>query len=209
MLQGDAYHRRMNPIRLAAHCNWIAMKTVAVVSTLVLTAVALASAAWAQTSQPQPQSRPLEVSAALPSTPYASGRGPVIAVTPFVQPVLVARRFCNDDAVAAQRRPLGTGAPDSGVHANAGWLVTTQAREDRGRGVQTQAQAAPAGNVTPPPHPRAVHQTIAATALAHDGRVDCDPAYPQFDSGLVLDVLIGYGARHGVPRHDGRGGRLP
>jgi hypothetical protein len=104
---------------------------------------------------------------------------------------------------------LGAVAPDSGVHANAGWLVTTQTREDRGRGVQTQVQAAPEGQVTPPQYPRPAHQMVPAPGLAYDGRVDCEYAYPQVDSGLVLDVLIGYGARHGVPRHDGRRGRLP
>ena len=185
------------------------MKTVAVVSTLVLAAVAATSAAWAQATQPQTHSRPHEVNAAVPSTIHSGRRDQVIAVTPLVQPVLVARRFCNDRPITPQRGPLDAAAWDSVVHANAGWLVTTQTREDRGRGGQTQVQAAPAGQVTPPPHPRPAHQPTPAPGPAYDGRVDCESAYPQFDSGLVLDVLIGYRARHDVPRHDGRGGRLP
>jgi hypothetical protein len=204
IVQRDAYHRCMNPMRMQTHCDWIAMKTVAVASTLVLAAVTLASAAWAQA-----HSRPHEVNVAVPPTFHSGGRGQVIAVTPFVQPVLVARRFCNDAPIAPQRGPLAAAAWDSAAHANAGWLVTTQIREDRGRGGQTQVQTAPAGQVTPPPHPRPAHQPTPAPGSAYDGRVDCESAYPQFDSGLVLDVLIGYGARHGVPRHDGRGGRLP
>jgi hypothetical protein len=248
-VQAHAYHRRMNPMSWQTHCDRTAMTNFAVASTLALTAVALASTAWAQTTQPQKHSGPREVSAAAPSNVNAGGRGPTFAVAPFVQPVLVARWFCNDLTGLPQRSPLGVGAPlggtaggavaastaslgpaaqagserrwttqntdagqlttGSGTHANAGWLVTTQPREDRGRGAQAQVQAARAGGVVPPQQPQPVQQAASAPGPAHDGRVACESAYPQFDSGLVLDLLIGIGAHHGVPRHDGRGGRVP
>jgi hypothetical protein len=248
-VQAHAYHRRMNPMSWQTHCDRTATKAVAVASTLALIAVILASASWAQTKQPQTHSRPHEVSAAAPSNVNAGGREPVIAGMPFVQPVLVARRFCYDEPGAPQRSPLGAAAPvhgtaggfkasnatslgpaaqagserrwttqntgagqmatGSSAHANAGWLVTTQPREDLGRGVQSQVQAAASVTVTPPQQPRPAQQPAPAPGLGYDGRVACEPGYPQLDSGLVLDLLIGIGAHHGVPRHDGRGGRVP
>lgn len=247
--QGAAYHRRMNATSLQTQGDRTATKTVALGSALALTVVILASASWAQTTQIQTHGRPHEVGAAAPSNVNAGGRGPAIAGMPFVQPVLVARRFCHDEPGAPQSSPSGAAAPRGGpaggvmassmpsrrpaaqvgnerrwttqstdagqmatgsnVHADAGWLVTTLPREDRDRGVQSQVQPAPAGKVTPPQQPRPAQQPAPAPSLGDEGRRACEPAYPQFDAGLVLDVLIGVGAHHGVPRHDGRGGRLP
>ena len=249
MVQGDAYHHPMNPTRLQTHCERTAMKAVAAAPAGVLTAVVLVGAAWSQTTQTQTYSRPHEIAAVPPSTANAGARGPGIAVAPFVQPVLVARRLCYDEPIAPQRSPLNAGAAvggtaggavvnppasrgpagqggsarrwttantdtgpmavDSGVHANAGWLVTTQAREDRGRGVQAQVQVATESGVMPPPHPGPAHRIAPAPGAGNGRRVDCESAFPHADSDLVLDILIGFGAHHGVPRHDGRGGRLP
>jgi uncharacterized protein YcfJ len=74
------------------------MKRIALVSTLALTAVALASPSLAQTS-----------SRAAP-VPADIERGTVLSVTPIVQPVAVPRRACRDEAVAVQRPPSGAGA---------------------------------------------------------------------------------------------------
>jgi len=248
-VKADAYHRRMNAMSLQIQGDRTATRAVAVASALALIAVILASASWAQTKLPQTHSRPHEVSAAAPSYVNAGGRGPVIAGMPFVQPVLVARRFCYDEPGPPQRSPSGAAAPvhgtaggfkasstasrgpaaqvgserrwttqstDAGqmatgsiVHGDAGWLVTSLPREDLGRGVQSQVQAAAAVTVTPPQQPRPAQQPAPAPGLGYDGRVACEPGYPQLDSGLVLDLLIGIGAHHGVPRHDGRGGRVP
>ncbi len=83
------------------------MHIVAVVSTLALSAVALASPSQAQTAS---AGRPYEQSTALPPAPSAGDRGTVISVTPIVQQMLVPRRVCFDEPVAVQRQPSGAGA---------------------------------------------------------------------------------------------------
>lgn len=83
------------------------MKTFAVASTVVLSAVALASPSWAQS---QSRGRPVESNARAPSGPSSGERGTVISVTPIVEPVLVARRVCDDEPVAVRRQPSGAGA---------------------------------------------------------------------------------------------------
>lgn len=83
------------------------MKTVAIASTLVLSAVALASSSWAQTSS---RSRPYDADAVPPLGSFETDRGTVISVTPIVQQVMVPRRVCNDEAVTVQRQPSGAGA---------------------------------------------------------------------------------------------------
>ena len=175
------------------------MKTVALASTLALTAVALASPSRAAAE---------------------TERGTVISVTPIVQQVVVPRRACYDEAVTVQRQPSGAGALigaiaggamgnaigagsgraaataigviggaavgnsiESGgqgvqnvrrcttensyedrtsaysvVYEYGGRQYTTQMRQDPGRYVQVQVQAALEGDVAPPqyaPPPRA------------------------------------------------------
>lgn len=83
------------------------MKTVAFAATLVLTTVALASPSLAQTLE---RGRPFEPNTAPPPAAADSDRGTVISVTPIVRQVAVARRICNDEAVAVQRQPSGAGA---------------------------------------------------------------------------------------------------
>lgn len=83
------------------------MKTVAVASAAMLTAVALANPSWAQT---QSRSRPVESNARVPSGPSSSERGTVLSVTPIVEQVPVARRVCDDEPVAVRRQPSGAGA---------------------------------------------------------------------------------------------------
>lgn len=83
------------------------MKTVAVASTLVLSAVALASPSWAQTPS---RSQPYDHNVTESPAAYETDRGTVISVTPIVQQVAVARRVCNDEPVALQRQPSGAGA---------------------------------------------------------------------------------------------------
>jgi len=83
------------------------MKTVAVASTLVLSAVALATQSWAQTSS---HSRPYEQNAAVSPAPYETDRGTVISVTPIVQQVAVPHQVCSDETVSVQRQPSGAGA---------------------------------------------------------------------------------------------------
>ena len=83
------------------------MKTVAVASTLVLTAVALASPSLAQTSS---RSRPYDQHTVVPPAPFETDRGTVISVTPIVQQVAIARRVCHDEPVAVRRQPSGAGA---------------------------------------------------------------------------------------------------
>jgi uncharacterized protein YcfJ len=83
------------------------MKTFAVASTVVLSAVALASPSWAQA---QSRSRPYEPSARVPSEPSSFERGTVISVTPIVEQVAVAHRVCHDEPVSVQRQPSGAGA---------------------------------------------------------------------------------------------------
>ena len=83
------------------------MKTVAVASTLVLTAVALASPSLAQTPS---RSRPYDQHTVVPPAPYDTDRGTVISVTPIVQQVIVPRRVCQDEPVAVRRQPSGAGA---------------------------------------------------------------------------------------------------
>jgi uncharacterized protein YcfJ len=82
------------------------MKTLAVVSTAMLTAVALASPSWAQAPS---RGRPVESAPRAPSGP-AVERGTVISVTPIVEQMAVARRVCHDEPVAVQRQPSGAGA---------------------------------------------------------------------------------------------------
>ena len=83
------------------------MKTIAVVSTLALTAVALAAPSQAQTPS---NGRPYEQGATLPPASAAGDRGTVISVTPIVQQVVVPRQVCYDEQVAVQRPPSGAGA---------------------------------------------------------------------------------------------------
>ena len=83
------------------------MKTLAVASTAMLTAVALASPSWAQT---QSRSRPYESNARAPSGATSSERGTVVSVTPIVEQVPMARRVCDDEPVAVRRQPSGAGA---------------------------------------------------------------------------------------------------
>ena len=83
----------------------MAMKTLAIASTLALSAVALASPSQAQTPS---RSRAYEPSAE--PAQYETERGNVISVTPIVQQVLVPRRVCNDEQVAVGRPPSGAGA---------------------------------------------------------------------------------------------------
>jgi uncharacterized protein YcfJ len=83
------------------------MKTLAVASTAMLTAVALASPSWAQT---QSRGRPVESNARAPYGPTSGERGTVISVTPIVEQVVVARRVCHDEPVAVQRQASGAGA---------------------------------------------------------------------------------------------------
>ena len=187
------------------------MKPVAVASTLVLTAMALASSSWAQTPS---RSRPYDQGTAMPSAAHETDRGTVISVTPIVQQVAVPRRVCNDEAVSVQRQPSGAGAligaiaggamgnaigagagraaatalglfggavvgnsieaggqgaqtdsvrrcttettyedragAFSVVYEYAGRQYTTQMRQDPGRYVQVQVQAAPEGEWAPP-----------------------------------------------------------
>jgi uncharacterized protein YcfJ len=81
------------------------MKTVAVASTLVVSALALASASWAQTPA---RSRVYESNAAPPLSD--TDRGTVISVTPIVQQVAVPQRVCTDEPVVVRRQPSGAGA---------------------------------------------------------------------------------------------------
>jgi uncharacterized protein YcfJ len=67
------------------------MKTFALASTALLTAVTLANPSWAQTRQ-------------------SRERGTVLSVTPIVEQVPVAHRVCDDEAVAVRRQPSGAGA---------------------------------------------------------------------------------------------------
>lgn len=83
------------------------MKTLAAASTVVLTAVALASPGLAQA---QSRDRPYPSNDRAPMAPSAEERGTVISVTPIVEQVRVARRVCNDEPVAVQRQPSGAGA---------------------------------------------------------------------------------------------------
>jgi len=83
------------------------MKTIAVVSSLALTAVALAAPSQAQTPT---AGRPYEQGATLPPAPAGGDRGTVISVTPVVQQVVVPRQVCYDEQVAVQRPPSGAGA---------------------------------------------------------------------------------------------------
>ena len=83
------------------------MKTVAVASTLVLTAVALASPSLAQTSS---RSRPYDQHTVVQPAAYETDRGTVISVTPIVQHMTVPRRVCHDEPVAVRRQPSGAGA---------------------------------------------------------------------------------------------------
>ncbi len=82
------------------------MNTMTVASTLILSAVALATPGQAQTPQ---SGRPYDQAAALPA-PMAGDRGTVISVTPIVQQVVVPRRACYDEQVSVQRQPSGAGA---------------------------------------------------------------------------------------------------
>jgi hypothetical protein len=117
------------------------------------------------------------------------------------------------------------------VYEYGGRQYTTQMRQDPGRYVQVQVQAAPEGDVAPPqyaPPPRArsappqssrpppvyverpvyqgypdmVYETYPAPAPVY-----YEPGYPQFGTGLVLGALIGYGAHYGVTRHYHHGWR--
>jgi len=268
----------------------MAMKTLAIASTLVLSTVALASSSWAQTPS---RSRPYESNAPVPSAAPESDRGTVISVTPIVQQVAVPRRVCNDEQIAVQRQPSGAGAllgaiaggamgnaigAGSGraaataigviggaavgnnieaggqpgqvqtvrrctterayedrtvsysvVYEYAGRQYTTQMRQDPGRYVQVQVQAAPEGEMAPPqyappvrrsappvsrPPPvyieRPVYQSYPDTVYETypaPGPVYYEPGYPQFGTGLVLGALIGYGAHYGYTRHHWHGGR--
>ncbi len=83
------------------------MKTIAVASTLVLTALALASSSWAQTPS---RGRPYEASPSVPPAPHETDRGTVVSVTPIVQQVVVPRQACSDELVAVGRQPSGAGA---------------------------------------------------------------------------------------------------
>jgi len=84
------------------------MKRIALVSTLALSAVAMASPSSAQTGS---RNRPSydQGSTASPA-PADTERGTVLSVTPIVQQVAVPRRACRDEAVAVQRPPSGAGA---------------------------------------------------------------------------------------------------
>jgi uncharacterized protein YcfJ len=83
------------------------MKTIAVVSTLALTAMAAAGPGQAQTPS---GGRPYEQGATQPTAPAGGDRGTVISVTPIVQQVAVPRQVCYDEQVAVQRPPSGAGA---------------------------------------------------------------------------------------------------
>lgn len=112
------------------------------------------------------------------------------------------------------------------VYEYAGRQYTTQMRQDPGRTVQVQVQAAPEGEVAPPSYaaparpryappvysPRPVYPAYAEPVYESyppPAPVYYEPAYPQFGAGLVVGALIGYGIHHGS-RHYGprwRGGR--
>lgn len=251
------------------------MNSVALASTLALSAGALASPSWAATD---------------------TERGTVISVTPIVQQVIVPRRICNDEPVAVQRQPSGAGAligaiaggamgnaigAGSGraaataigliggaavgnsieaggqtqvqnmrrcttenayedrsggysvVYEYGGRQYTTQMRQDPGRYVQVQVQAAPEGELAPRPYApparsrsgppssrpapvyieRPVYQGYEVYAepvyqsYPAPAPVYYEPGYPQFGTGLVLGALIGYGVHHGHSRHHWHGGR--
>jgi len=87
------------------------MKNVALASTAVLAALALASPGE---TLAQSRGRPIESSpraAPPPPSSTASGeRGTVLSVTPIVEQVPVARRVCHDETVAVRRQPSGAGA---------------------------------------------------------------------------------------------------
>ena len=84
------------------------MNTSALVPSLILTALALASSpSGAQTPS---NSRPYDQNTAAAPAPYETERGTVISVTPIVQQVAVPHRVCNDEPVAVQRQPSGAGA---------------------------------------------------------------------------------------------------
>jgi uncharacterized protein YcfJ len=85
------------------------MKRIALVPTLALTAVALASPSLAQTTSRS--SRPsYDQGSTVPPAPADVERGTVLSVTPIVQQVAMPRRACRDEAVAVQRPPSGAGA---------------------------------------------------------------------------------------------------
>lgn len=79
------------------------MKTLALVTTLILTTLALAGPSQAQAPS---RSRPVERMAA----PHDGDRGTVVSVTPIVQQVASPQRVCRDEPVAVQRQPSGAGA---------------------------------------------------------------------------------------------------
>jgi uncharacterized protein YcfJ len=81
------------------------MPTTPARTALVLTALSLASASWAQsparTPSPDLSRAPVVVEA---------DRGTVLSVTPIVQQVAVPRQACTDEAAVVQRQPSGAGA---------------------------------------------------------------------------------------------------
>ena len=118
------------------------------------------------------------------------------------------------------------------VYEYAGRQYTTQMRQDPGRTVQVQVQAAPEGEVArpsyaPPQYAAPVRPRYAPPVYSQQpvypayaepvyesypppAPVYYEPGYPQFGAGLVVGALIGYGVHRGYYRHDGprwRGGR--
>jgi uncharacterized protein YcfJ len=78
------------------------MKTLTLVSTVLLSGLALPGPSLAQSSS---RSVPIERVA-----PQASERANVVSVTPIVQQVALPQRHCQDEPVAIQRQPSGAGA---------------------------------------------------------------------------------------------------
>jgi uncharacterized protein YcfJ len=114
------------------------------------------------------------------------------------------------------------------VYEYAGRQYTTQMRQDPGRYVQVQVQAAPEGEPAPPqsmpparvrsappvssrPPPVYVERPVDRSYPGYPepvyesypapGPVYYQPGYPEFGTGLVLGALIGYGAHHGYSRN--------
>lgn len=118
------------------------------------------------------------------------------------------------------------------VYEYAGRQYTTQMRQDPGRTVRVQVQAATEGEVAPPGYappqyapparPRYAPPVYSQRPVYPDyaepvyesypppAPVYYEPAYPQFGTGLVVGALIGYGVHRSSSRYYGprwRGGR--
>lgn len=103
------------------------------------------------------------------------------------------------------------------VYEYAGRQYTAQMRQDPGRYVQVQVQAAAEGDSLPPPQytpptrvrntapvyiERPVYQTYPEPVYeSYPAPVVYGPGYPQFGAGLVVGALIGYGAHYGHGRY--------